>query len=747
MSFGFGDSARKFIETEPVGRDGDKGEQKVWEAVKDTFTKRECMGYWLYPIFSKTGENRKEPDILIVYKEEGITEIEVKSFSINQISSINGHRWELNNSKHNSPYKQAETQIYAILGYCNREEIIRNQVKSRAIVALPSITEAQWQAKGFDRLPNCPPIIFKEHLGKASLLKRIQQTTSLTPGKSLNSEQWEMLLAVIGGTPVFRKPLRELEPSVHSTQTRSGVLNILRERLYELDAQQVHIGTSIPPGAQRMRGIAGSGKTVLLCQKAAHMHLKHPNWDIALVFFTRSLYNQIEELVDKWMRHFSCGEVEYKGNRQAQSKLRILHAWGANNREGFYRTLCRKHGCQPLTVGNTDYKQPNEGLADVCSNLLEDVEIEPMFDAVLIDEGQDLVVDAEELKYEDNQPIYWLAYQSLRQCDPQHPEQRRLIWAYDEAQSLDTLKIPSAPQLFGSNPELKRLVTGTHKGGIKKSEIMHRCYRTPGAILSSAHAIGMGLMRTEGMLQGLTRADDWRAIGYKVEGSFQKTNSIINLYRPLKNSPNPIPDLWAEEVIKFQTYDSRQEELTALAENIKYNIQKDGLMPSREILVIALGSTYEAMNLESYIGEFLMSQGINIFIASGTMLNQLKPKYPDNNPDLFWYPQGVTVSRIHRAKGNEADMVYVVGADNIAKYESNITLRNQLFVALTRSRGWVNITGVGNYPMYSELKQVINNCTQVSEYVNEDNITEKCIKLSFTYFGRPKRDMDSEENS
>ncbi|MFH7024345.1 MAG: hypothetical protein ACHBN1_02830 [Heteroscytonema crispum UTEX LB 1556] len=56
-------------------------------------------------------------------------------------------------------------------------------------------------------------------------------------------------------------------PSVKATNTRSGILNIVREKLYELDAQQVHIGLAIPPGAQRIRGIAGSGKTVLLCQK------------------------------------------------------------------------------------------------------------------------------------------------------------------------------------------------------------------------------------------------------------------------------------------------------------------------------------------------------------------------------------------------------------------------------------------------------------------------------------------------
>jgi superfamily I DNA and RNA helicase len=164
-------------------------------------------------------------------------------------------------------------------------------------------------------------------------------------------------------------------------------------------------------------------------------------------------------------------------------------------------------------------------------------------------------------------------------------------------------------------------------------------------------------------------------------------------------------------------------------QHIKHNLTHDGLVASREILVVVLGSNYEAIKLETYVASFLMEQGINIFVPSATRLNQLNPKFPDTNPDLFWYPGGVTVSRVPRAKGNEADMVYVVGFDNVAKYESDTNLRNQLFVALTRARGWVRLSGVGIYPMYNEMKRVID---------SGDTFT-------FTYNKEPGRDMGSEE--
>jgi superfamily I DNA and RNA helicase len=80
----------------------------------------------------------------------------------------------------------------------------------------------------------------------------------------------------------------------------------------------------------------------------------------------------------------------------------------------------------------------------------------------------------------------------------------------------------------------------------------------------------------------------------------------------------------------------------------------------------------------------------------------------DRKPDVFWWDGAITISGIFQAKGNEAYVVYVIGLDNIAKDEGNINLRNQLFVALTRTMGWAKLSGVGNYPMYEEIRKAID---------------------------------------
>ena len=725
MAVGIEEQGSKFITTEAIKNQD--GEQKIWDAFRSTFADRNCIGYWRYPIFSKAGEIRKEPDILIVDREFGVVVIEVKSINIDQIAAINGQQWQLQNTDTTeiNPYQQAEHQLRALISYSDRETALWRKVNGRAIVALPQITTEQWQQKGFDQLPDIPPIIFQDQLGKVALIEQIQQANIVIPGADLEAKNWELLLSVIGGTPVLRKPPRN---QVNTTgKTRSNVIDSLREKLYEIDLQQEHIGKEIPPGPQRIRGIAGSGKTVLLCQKAAHMHLKHPDWDIALVFFTRSLYDLMIGLLDQWIKRFSCGEMHY--DPKNNFKLQVFHAWGAKEQAGLYRTICEHHGKRPGTVQNTNERQPNRGLIDLSKRLLEEITIEPMFDAILIDEGQDLVAE-DDLKYQDKQAIYWLAYQSLRPADSEHPEQKRLIWAYDEAQSLDSLKIPTAPELFGIDTNLNKAVTGSYKGGIKKSEIMRRCYRTPGQILTSAHAIGMGLLRPEGMLTGLTNQKAWKEIGYEVVGDGKFISGRqITLRRPPENSPNPISEIWGKPVLEFETYGSRQEEMKALAEKIMHNIVHDGLNPSRDILVVILGSTYEAMELETQIAGFLMEYDIDVYIPTALKLNDLVPQYPNHDPDKFWHEGGVTVSRITRAKGHEADMVYVVGFDNVARNENDVNFRNQLFVALTRARGWANLSGVGSYPMYEEMRKVI---------ASGESFT-------FTYKRPPKRDIGDSE--
>lgn len=80
-----------------------------------------------------------------------------------------------------------------------------------------------------------------------------------------------------------------------------------------------------------------------------------------------------------------------------------------------------------------------------------------------------------------------------------------------------------------------------------------------------------------------------------------------------------------------------------------------------------------------------MSELSNADVVCNNIIND-----PYSEP-AFRIEGKVTLSTIYRAKGNEAAVVIVLGAD-AATLETR-TGRNKLFVAFTRTKGWLRIYG------------------------------------------------------
>ena len=70
----------------------------------------------------------------------------------------------------------------------------------------------------------------------------------------------------------------------------------------------------------------------------------------------------------------------------------------------------------------------------------------------------------------------------------------------------------------------------------------------------------------------------------------------------------------------------------------------------------------------------------------------------DTDPNVFFNQESITFTGIFRAKGNEAGMVYVINAQDCHGATWNLAnKRNQLFTAITRSKAWVRVLGVGDH--------------------------------------------------
>lgn len=699
--------------------DSNEAQKRLWEWLREAFKNDEGVAYYRYPIFTRTGKLNREPDVLMLHRELGLWVIECKGCSIGNIQGIQGHEWQMDkwHSETETPVAQAEDQMFALQNKLTERRETRGLITSFNFrVALPRVNSQDWKLTGFHSFPCTQGVVWVyEDLTPIALRKRIVEDGG-NRQQRLTDQEWEQVKGVLGGT-LSAKPPRDI-PSGTPPDNPIRVIQFIESKLKTLDEIQQKIAFEVPNGSQRLRGLAGTGKTVLFAKRAAKIHIKHPDWTIAFVFFTRSLYDQILELIALYHRemHPENAEPDWR-------KLKVLHAWGAQEQEGFYRTLALKCGQHPLNVNDvTDAigkkVSPGDAFEYVCQRLEnEDINIPTIYDAILIDEGQDLP------------PVFYrLAYRTL--CEPQ-----RLYWAYDEAQGIGSLIVPQSETIFGRTSKGNLVVdlSGRYEGGIEKSHKMNRCYRTPRLLLMTAHAVNMGLFREGGVLQGVTTQRDWQDLGYEVlDGDFSiasvKAKRTVTITRPDSKSPHPIdqPDFELKNAVGsslvFQTFSNEEEEKQWIAQQVANDLQL-GIDPW-DIMISALSGDYEKKFLLS-LQNTLQEQGIDSYIAG-----------VDGNPSVFRKDGHVTISNIFRSKGNEAWKVYACRFHYATqplsfKKENELHKRNEAFVALTRARVWCVVTGVDD-PIFTELQTAIN------QYPN----------FTFPAFNRDslKRSMEEEDS-
>jgi len=541
-------------------------------------------------------------------------------------------------------------------------------------VALPNISREEWEQRDFNG-PAAPRVILSDDLTPVALREQLRDVLTFDP---LTTDEYEDARDVLScGQPISGDPQ---SPAPDPT-TNGEYYERVKQGLEGLDTNQQEIGMRIPDGPQQIRGIAGSGKTVLLAMKAARMLSEDEEWRIAITFSTKSLYDHITGLVARFYEHFTGEELD-----DANGTIDIIHGWGGETTgPGVYKTVAEATpGVSALDVQeagnrfgwNTDLQEA------VARDVRETGEIPTIWNAILIDEAQDF------------------GPEFFNMCLEALDENNRLIWSYDEAQDLGSLTAPSPKNIFGTDDDGDPIVdlSGSYSDGVQKSHIMRKSYRAPRDILMTAHVLGMGLKRSNGPVQTITRQDGWENLGYDIEGDFRKTGSEATLSRPPENSPHPLHDTpEAGPFVTCERFSGKQAELEWVADQIQCDIEEEGLAPE-QILVIPLGP--DAKGHGHYIlREELNDRGIGV----NCVWNE------DNK--TFEKDGQVTVSRIKRAKGNEAASVYVAGLEatmNEGHRGNVVRRRNEAFVAVTRSRAWCTITGTEDgEEVLDELERIL----------------------------------------
>ena len=299
---------------------------------------------------------------------------------------------------------------------------------------------------------------------------------------------------------VINLKVKNKRENVKKDNSKGAKIKKLEDTIATLDTDQEEAVIEFFDGLQRIRGLAGSGKTIVLALKAALLHAQHPEWTIAVTFNTRSLKDQFKDLIARF-----CAEK--KRELPDWTMIRVINAWGSpgdsDTERGLYYDVCYEHSIEYLDYKKAELyasqigKNSNHAFEIICNKALNEIKVfKEKYDAILVDEAQDL-----------SEAFLNLSYRVLK-------KPKRLIYAYDELQKLNEGSPLRNPKIiFDSDAQ---------------DTILKRCYRNSRPLLVTAHALGFGIYREEGLVQFFDQPQLWKDVGYFINsGSLSPKKEVI----------------------------------------------------------------------------------------------------------------------------------------------------------------------------------------------------------------------------
>lgn len=606
--------------------------------------------YYDYPVYSE-GINLDKSGFLIISKKHGLLLIKCLDYSQRSLSK--------------EILKQILTdfeQIYSSLFsklIKNRE--LRLNVNQLKIPIKPLIfLESQ------SEIPS-----FESSWEELRIFNNLNDFKTILSNNRLSTELEEEILkrviaTIEGSSALIKPPIRSAD---NSEDSKGRILDKIESQISVFDNSQKRAALTIVDGPQRIRGLAGTGKTIVLTMKVAQIHLSQPEAKIIYTYSTKNLYEFIKRLITRFYREFSDKDPDW-------SKIMIMHAWGGESLEGTYSMICKENGIKPETL------KDNPKFGDVCENVLKSgKELKKLFDYSILDEGQDY-------------PSSF--YKLCREVT----KNNRIIWAYDECQNIFNMEIQDTVKTFGKDSAGNPHIDFSRDLQESQDLVLDKCYRNPREILIASFALGLGIYGKK-IVQMPENPLVWSDLGFKIEQGDYKTDSKMEISLP-SESVHRLKDslLKDKDPLRWAGFEGFDEECVYVAKQVANDL-KEGLLPE-DISIISIDDR-SAKSYFKKVTKLLMDNGINTF-------NLLEASWDNKTYSL---KDHVTLTTVYRAKGNESGSVYILGVDSVY---NNLDLRpvierNKLFVSMTRAKAWVTITGVGpSYKLFEdEIKKITEN--------------------------------------
>lgn len=629
-------------------------------------------GLWLYkePEFKTDGNEM--PSFTIASKEKGLVFIKVFDETNEMLTVVEDKFWIVNGVKIKSGFQKFRNYTHKIKSRLEDPMLeLEDDVPITIHYIFPYITSLEIFNK-FKKNKN-------EFIYDMETYEKISLSSLENP---LSDNNYALLINVVQNANIINKFSNFYVDEPASNMFEAIELN--NKKIAQFDYDQMAASLTITDKSERIRGLAGSGKTVLLAMKAARLHKRFPNKKIAFVFYTKSLYNQANNLIRKYFNQIADDEPDW-------NNLKVLHSWGGElTGEGFYSYVCKEHGIKPKTL-----KQGS--LSENCRDLIEKVSLKQLFDFILIDEAQDFPLE------------FFLLVEKVAQFP------KKIVVAYDELQSTSDITIPQFEDLFGETDGKPNVVLDS-----KHDYILKKSYRNTLDVLITAFSFGFGFYHN--ITQIIQDATTWEALGFECTSALTPGNDVV-IHRPPQNSPNSITQYFTKESpVNFEVFSNIDDNVDAIVDKVRRLVDEEKVNPV-DILIIDINmNKTKTLNLIQYK---LQEKNLSSYI----------PGVVFNSRDFF-IDNHITLTTPRNAKGNEVSIVFVIGCEaiynNLSKNQQR-QIRNFMFISITRSKGWIYLSAIGRVKtaFSEEIKKIQRNLPNMKFKFPDETTLVELAKIDF----------------
>ena len=253
--------------------DADQSVKTTWDRLRDGLSGTTGVCYYKSPIVQT--QNGAFSDLIVISRDYQPIVVRCIAYQISEIDEITSDTWLANGNEIDSPVLEIEDLQVALTAKLSKDRTLRGRMVPMGLISMPLIRQTDFIEK------------FGESLDTEHVLWSQQETSSITTKlpESISDLEWRHARSVLQGASALKSGITSAPRIV---PTLGEAVKVLDRQIALLDDEQEKVALQIAPGPQRIRGLAGTGKTVLLAMKAANAHLHFPDQMILFTFSNRS---------------------------------------------------------------------------------------------------------------------------------------------------------------------------------------------------------------------------------------------------------------------------------------------------------------------------------------------------------------------------------------------------------------------------------------------------------------------------